>query len=140
MIVDQSLSFFVPKQVDECLLHSLVRCCLSSMFAFVDTALSFAAKQLAREMHTIVQYLPTVNCLSPELYVRIPVPSYTYLSIRPWAKYFYLDTTSYLAVFTISQNQRLLVLVSAFPPHVRKLTVGNLILPTGEYIHIPPRI
>ena len=60
--------------------------------------------------------------------------------IRPWAKYFYLDTTSYLAVFTISQNQRLLVLVSAFPPHVRKLTVGNLILPTGEYIHIPPRI
>ena len=60
--------------------------------------------------------------------------------IRPWAKYFYLDTTSYLAVFTISQNQRLLVLVSAFPPHVRKLMVGKLILPTGEYIHIPPRI
>ena len=48
--------------------------------------------------------------------------------------------TSYLAVFTISQNQRLLLLVSAFPPHGRKLTVGNLILPTGEYIHIPPRI
>ena len=64
----------------------------------------------------------------------------SYLCIHPWEKYFYLDTTSYLAVFTISQNQRLFELVSAFPPHVRKLTVGNLILPTGEYIHIPPQI
>ena len=68
------------------------------------------------------------------------MPGMVSTCIRPWAKYFYLDTTSYLAVFTISQNQRLLLLVSAFPPHGRKLTVGNLILPTGEYIHIPPQI
>ena len=44
MIVDQSLSFFVPKQNDECLLHSLVRC-LSFFNARMCTALLFDAKQ-----------------------------------------------------------------------------------------------